>query len=194
MTGHLKHIFFSYFFFLWGGIVWLELFKTCVPLICNYIHSMLGLGWKYVSTNTHQFMITGHLEGLDSEKEEDPPRLLRFLIFYLWAFFAALFLQCPAIFVRLLLFYLFSFRRFTEKLLHIILIDSMHWLQWFIWPKITPNHISQIWKKRRGHTSHQQWGDVHWFKHSAIWFWKQNTFFLTVLKSYCELLTVLKLF
>ena len=33
--------------------------------------------------------MTGHLEGLDSEKEEDPPRLLRFLIFYLsfcWAF------------------------------------------------------------------------------------------------------------
>ena len=58
--------------------------------------------------------MTGHLEGLDSEKEEDPPRLLRFLISYHLAFFA-----------ELQVLDISSFRRFTEELLHIILFDSM---------------------------------------------------------------------
>ena len=31
--------------------------------------------------NTHQFMMTGLLESVAGEKEEDPPRLLRFLTF-----------------------------------------------------------------------------------------------------------------
>ena len=32
----------------------------------------------------NQFMMTGLLESLDVEKDEDPPRLLRFLIFNLF--------------------------------------------------------------------------------------------------------------
>ena len=98
----------------------------------NLWQFVLSISNKFFSlipaTNSHQFMTTGLLERLDVEKDEDPPRLLRFLVFYLFdpnsfsiSFFQACFLSFFSSLISISFFQACFLSLFSKLILSLIL-------------------------------------------------------------------------